>query len=345
MKKHTKKQKVRNLRLQLKKAKRARKIVGHRKHFKFSKKRLSNLIEENKVVEILAPKEFALIKQENRDVLLNFLSNIKNRLEKGSKVNISFDDTQILLPCGTLWATAKIEYLISKYPNKLTCSYPRNDVVHQLFQHIGLLEKLGKHTRKIEINAENVKHWHYVSGKSTDDVSKFKTLLHSISLAEATRSGLYESMSEAVTNTIHWAYKGGQPKEWRMFAQYIDGKLTVAICDLGMGIPCSLREKPELKEYFSSPIHWAKNKRDTSLIEIAVESNRSKTKLPHRGKGLKDMLDLVKSGTVGGFRIYSNKGAFDYNASSRIEFGKDFKIAINGTIIQWQLSVESNHEQ
>jgi hypothetical protein len=273
------------------------------------------------------------------------LGNIKSHLEKGAKVNISFNETQTLLPCGTLWATAKIEYLNSKYPNKLACTYPKNEVVHQLFQHIGLLETLGKVTRKIEINAENVKHWHYVSGKSTDDVSKFKTLLHSISLGEDTRSGLYESMSEAVTNTIHWAYKGDQPKEWRMFAQYTDGKLTVAICDLGMGIPCSLKEKPELKEYLSSPINWAKNKRDTSLIEIAVESTRSKTKLSHRGKGLKDMLELVKNGTVGGFRIFSNKGAFDYNATSKKEFGKDFKSAINGTIIQWQLSVESNHEQ
>ncbi len=343
MKKTTRKQKIRNLEFQLKEFKRTRKIAAQRKHFRFSKKKFSCLTES--VVEISAPKEFGLIKQETRDILLSFLSSIKSHLEKGDKVNISFNDTQFLLPCGTLWATAKIEYLNNKHPNKLSCTYPKNEVVHQLFQHIGLLEKLGKSTRKMEINAENVKHWHYVSGKSTDDVSKFKTLLHSFSLAEDTRTGLFESMSEAVTNTIHWAYKDDQPKEWRMFAQYTNGKLTVAICDLGMGIPCSLKEKPELKEYLSSLIHKAKNKRDTSLIEVAVESNRSKTRLPHRGKGLKDMLELVKNGTVGGFSIYSNKGAFDYNAANRKEFGKDFKSAINGTIIQWQLSVESNHEQ
>jgi hypothetical protein len=152
-------------------------------------------------------------------------------------------------------------------------------------------------------------------------------------------------MSEAVTNTIHWAYKDNQPKEWRMFAQYKKGNLTVAICDLGIGIPCSLRGKPELKEQLTSLIHKAKNKQDTALIDIAVESNRSRTKLSHRGKGLKDMLELVKDGTVGGFRIYSNKGSFDYNALNKKESGKDFKSAINGTIIQWQLSVESSHEQ
>ncbi|NOT83438.1 MAG: hypothetical protein HOP02_01380 [Methylococcaceae bacterium] len=109
--------------------------------------------------------------------------------------------------------------------------------------------------------------------------------------------------------------------------------------------PSSLREKPELKERLSSLMYRAKQKLDTSLIEIAVESTRSKTKLPHRGKGLRDMLDLVKSGTVGGFRIFSAKGGFNYSASLNAESGRDYKTAINGTIIQWQLSLESNHEQ
>ncbi|NOT84916.1 MAG: hypothetical protein HOP02_09105 [Methylococcaceae bacterium] len=130
-----------------------------------------------------------------------------------------------------------------------------------------------------------------------------------------------------------------------MFAQYKEGSLTVAICDLGIGIPNSLREKPELKEWLASPIHRAKQKRDTSLIEIAVESIRSKTKLPHRGKGLRDMLELVKNGTVGGLRIFSGKGGFMYSASLSEESVKDYKTAMNGTIIQWQLSLESGYEQ
>ncbi|NOT84915.1 MAG: hypothetical protein HOP02_09100 [Methylococcaceae bacterium] len=85
--------------------------------------------------------------------------------------------------------------------------------MEQLFQHIGLLKKLGKHIQRKEINSDNVKFWHYVSGNSTDDVAQFKTLLHSISLTEDKRSELFESMSEAVTNTIHHAYKEGQTRE------------------------------------------------------------------------------------------------------------------------------------
>ncbi|MCF7971316.1 MAG: ATP-binding protein, partial [Methylococcaceae bacterium] len=146
-------------------------------------------------------------------------------------------------------------------------------------------------------------------------------------------------------NTIHHAYKGAETKEWRMFAQHKNGILTVSICDLGMGIPKSLRRKPELKELLSSPLQVAKKKRDTSLIDIAVESSRSKTKLPHRGKGLKDMLDLVKSGTLGGFRIFSARGVFNYNVLDKKESGRDYKSTINGTIIEWQISLEDNHDQ
>ncbi|WP_198159319.1 ATP-binding protein, partial [Methylomonas lenta] len=156
--------------------------------------------------------------------------------------------------------------------------------------------------------------------------------------------GLFASMSEAVTNIIHHAYNDGQTKEWRMFAQHKDEKLTVAICDQGIGIPGSLRQKPEIKEYLKSPIHFAKRRRDTALIEVAVQSTRSKTRLPHRGKGLKEMLELVKSGTVGGLRIFSKKGAFDYSASMKLETRKDYKTDINGTIIIWEISLESNNE-
>jgi hypothetical protein len=125
-----------------------------------------------------------------------------------------------------------------------------------------------------------------------------------------------------------------------MFAQYKDEKLTIAICDLGIGIPESLRKKPELKEWLSSPVNYAKRRRDTALIEIAVQSTRSRTQMPHRGKGLKEMLELVKNGTVGGFRIFSKKGGFDYRSFEDKETAKDYKTAINGTIIQWQISLE-----
>lgn len=342
MKKPTEKQKRYSHLYQLKIATQEQKKAKHKKHRKLILKRSVRLCVQNRTIKISAPEEFGLTNEESRETLLDFLTKMSSHLSSGHKVHISFSDTHTLLPCGMLWATAKIESLLNLYPNKITCTYPTNNIVEQLFQHIGLLEKLGNHKSRTEINADSVKYWHYISGKSTDDVGQFKALFQAISLKEETKSGLFDSMSEAVTNTIHHAYRKGKNKEWWMFAQHTNNTLTVAICDLGIGIPNSLREKPELKEWLSSPVNAVRKRKDTALIEIAVESSRTKTKLPHRGKGLKDMLDFVKNGTVGGFRIYSKNGSYDYNATMNREIGKDYKSAINGTIIQWQLSLESD---
>lgn len=304
-----------------------------------------NLVPEKLFKTIRAPKEFALTGAESRDEVISFLKRVEYHLKNGCYIELNFDNTDSLMPCGTLWATAKLGRLIDKYPGKLSCTYPTDDIVEQLFQHIGLLSKLGKPNRRKEINADNVKHWKYVTGVSADDVEKFKELLHSISLKEEIRTGLFESMSEAVTNSIHHAYPGVELKEWHMFAQLREGKLTVAICDQGVGIPNSLKNKPELKEWIESRINSVKRKHDTFLIKLAIESSRSQTRLPHRGKGLKDMLEFVKNGTVGGFLVLSAKGAFSYNAVTTGHSKRDYKTSIDGTIIEWQILLGEEHEQ
>lgn len=259
-------------------------------------------------------------------------------------MDICFSETVKLLPCGTLWATAKIENLIELYPKKLTCDYPEDSIVEQLFQHIGLLNKLGLTTKQVTINADSVRHWHYVEGTNTDDVSHFTQLFKAVALPEELKSGLFDSMSEAVTNTVQHAYDLSHSKEWRMFAQKNDGNLDVALCDLGIGIPRSLRQKPELRDWLTSPVQTSKRNRDEHLLEVAIQSSRSKTKLPHRGKGLKEMLEHVKSGKVGGLRIFSGKGVFNYSASEKKETTRHFKTPIHGTLIEWQIPLETNHD-
>ncbi|OAI13915.1 hypothetical protein A1359_11670 [Methylomonas lenta] len=141
------------------------------------------------VIDIFAPKEFSLSTEENRKLLMEFLNKAISHLKAGRNVSICFKKTKTLIPCGTLLATSKIEQLVNTYPGKVSCTYPEDNVVEQLFQHIGLLDKLGKLPRK-DIDEDSVRFWHYVSGKSADDVSQFKDLLQSASLSEDTRSGL-----------------------------------------------------------------------------------------------------------------------------------------------------------
>jgi hypothetical protein len=299
-----------------------------------------------KTVRVSAPEQFVLSPEGNRAELIVFIERIKECLGRGQKIQIRFAKTKKLLPNGTLYFIASIESLIALYPGRITCDYPTEEVVEQLFQHIGLLQKLGLAARKA-ITAEEVKDWHFLHGVIADP-SGFKELFAKFAAemgSEETKAGLYESMTEAITNAVQHAYHGistidlrTEPRWW-MFAQKKGSTLDVAIGDLGIGIPKSLSEKTELSEILPSIVRRLRKRTHSGLIEIAVESSRSRTRLPHRGKGLPDMLTFSKQCNVGGFLIHSSKGSFTYTATAKRESTQDHRLGIRGTIIHWQLDL------
>lgn len=337
-----------------------RRLIKNSKKIKHRNTKINKSLsinENSKPIPLNAPRQFSLIRPDDRVKLLNFIENIEKSVISKRKVIISFNNTELLEPNGTLLFVAKVERLIEINPGYVFCKYPKNEVVEQLFQHIGLLSKFGLSPRA-SITADNVKHWHYTQGKSADTTdfrSLFKT--YACKLDEEVSESLYDSMAEAVTNCIMHAYDEDafitkklkvafQEKAWWMFAQYKDEKLTVVILDLGIGIPISLQLKPEFKEIVFSSISAIKKRKETELIEIAVQSTRSRTKLRHRGLGLPEMLENVKSGNVGRFLVLSGRGAFHYDAKYGLEsrIKKDYREVMPGTLIQWEIEIPSyNH--
>lgn len=283
-------------------------------------------------------------KGETRDLLLKFVNKLNEYLIDGKKVNISFKNTKKLTPAGTLLFISEIERLIITYPSKIFIDYPKDDVVEQLFQHLGLFKKVGLVHRK-QITDASVAPWNYAYG-DTVDTTQFIKLFEKYSgrLSADVSDGLFESMSEAVTNSIQHSCGHQQPclckKNWWMFARQDDNALEVAIYDSGIGIPKSLRIKPSLKEWFMKAVNFATAKSDTSLIKIAVQSHRSSTRLPHRGKGLRDMLTFVKCGNVGGFSILSGHGSLIYSATQKRQHSTDYKTYLKGTLLQWKIPLD-----
>ena len=294
-----------------------------------------------------APETFSLASPDKRDELMRFLKQLRNHVNKNGRAVISFDKTNGLLPCGTLFFVAALDCLLKDHPGRITSNYPKDPIVEQLFQHIGVLTLLGN-TSKVAITADNVRYWHFIRG-TTGDTSPFKALFsaYSSGLKERIRDGLYESLSEAITNTIQHAYERSNAsttsdpeKRWWMFAQQKDGRLTLVVCDLGIGIPVSLRQK--IQDHFRYAL--GRKRRHTQFIEIAIQSKRSRTNWPHRGKGLPDMFEFVKNSGIGAFIIYSLDGSFIYDAALKNEVGRDFSIGIPGTLIQWEVPLASFDE-
>jgi hypothetical protein len=293
------------------------------------------------------PELFSLNGRTNRGNLLDLIRSITSTLYKTrSNVFINFKNTKTLHPCGTLYFSAHISLLAAAFPGKITCSYPDDDVVGQLFQHIGLLRKLNL-SDKYKITADNVKDWHSVEGFAADG-QKFESLLKSIEdeLTEPIRMGLYESMTEAVLNSRQHAYDRKMVEQdrqyWWMFARKDGDVLTVAVYDAGIGIPGSLRKKPELIDIMKG-LSLRSKQADKKLIAAAVGS-KSSTRLPWRGKGLPDMMDFIKSTHVGGILIHSNRGSYYYAANTEKEMQRDYETPVAGTLIQWSLPLVEREE-
>ncbi|TSD71171.1 hypothetical protein FFI39_009290 [Janthinobacterium sp. KBS0711] len=307
--------------------------------------RLLEKSRRRRPVRILAPAYLILNDDNHRENLVVFLRDLERELKSGFKVIIDFSPTIKLHPCGTLYLIANLDEFLAEYPGSLSCKLPKDNVVEQLFQHVGLLSKLGRASR-LAVTASNVVNWHYATG-SDATTNTFKALLmqHGDAMGGILiRSNLYDCMSEAVTNTKKHAYPKaiGSLNNWWMFSQASGDILQVAICDLGIGIPRSLLEKPEMKDYFRKLFMIGRqSSHDKTLIKIASSTNRSSTGLEYRGKGLPQMLDFIKNQDNGGFRAQSGSGSYTYNAFSKRQKEVTHKQSIKGTLVQWTLKLKS----
>jgi hypothetical protein len=278
--------------------------------------------------------------EEHRNLLHKLVFNTEDALHNGKRVRISLEKIQRLYPCGTLYFTAHMERLIEQYPGRVSFTYPCNDVVEQLFQHIGLL-RLGGLTKRKKVCADNVKHWNIVRGDSAD-ISGFHELQQRYWQTLGAELGMILGgcMGEAVTNCVQHAYPKQQNTQvrWWMFAEYRDEKLTIAIFDLGIGIAKSLRSKPSLIDTiaaaFKDPV-----KDDCKLLANAVGSNLTSTQLPYRGKGLPEMLENAKSNKIGGLLIHSNHGVYSFSSSENKDAIHGYKKPIDGTLVEWSIPI------
>lgn len=319
--------------------------AGIRKHLKYVA--LRKVSERRKPLIVKAPKYFLLASDTQREDVLNFIREVDTTLSLGYPVILDFSFTEKLHPCGTLYFLANVDILLSTYPGMIRASRPKDTVVEQLFQHVGLSERLGRKS-KVAITAENVVNWHYATGTDAS-TSAFKSLLmqHGEAMGGLiTRSALYDCMSEAVTNTKKHAYPYNEENplpQWWMFSQANDEILEVVICDLGIGIPKSLLKKPEMRDYFRKLLMVGRpSSHDKELIKVATSTSRSSTGLAYRGKGLPQMLEFIKEGSTGGFRAQSGYGVYSYDAIARKDRAKTFKRPIKGTLIQWTLQLNTH---
>lgn len=294
-----------------------------------------------KTITIRFPSVLRMLDEKQRNELLNLIKDATNVLKSGHTLKLDFSKTKELHPCGTLVFLANFDVWYGTYPNKILGTYPEDVVSEELLQHFGIIAKLGLAERQREITHERVRFWHYKSGSIVDSASYRDLAVTVRDNMDHPESELFaDCLNEAVANSVGHAYhfeRASLPppsfRKWWLVSSLRDNHAFVAIYDMGVSIPISLRRKPEWQDYLK-----LRRFKDRSLIKAAVSSLRTSTKLPHRGKGLPEMLDFSRDLAVGGYlSIGSGHGAYQYNVESGSEVSRTLKCPIPGTLIMWRI--------
>lgn len=294
-----------------------------------------------------------LSRQGRRDLQLFFDELRDAAVRERRHVHISFDDTIQMTAPGTILFAAELDRIRALQPNAhISCNWPRNAVVAQVLQHVGVFQKLGM-KRTCKITANNVRWWKVATGSqvSGEQVGQAMAEYEHLFSSSKTKTKLYRGLTEAMANSRHHAYAEERGdgyknvlKNWWMFSEHRDGHLVVAFCDIGIGIPRSLPLNDaglwdDIRELFMS-----RTDNDAERIRAAIEVGRSRTGKGHRGKGLMEIRSVLDA-LRGRLAIHSNRGSYLYDASNKQEKAVTFSANIRGTVIMWNIPVvqEQHH--
>lgn len=270
-----------------------------------------------------------------RQVVEAFLARIDERLQRGTRVKLDFGKVQRLYPCGLLLLMGWVDEWVDSYGPQITANYPTDDLVEQMLQHVGVLQRLGLLPRKDVVDHSDVLRWHYFHGRDADatPLEPFMIEVQKL-LGEEQQVGLGNCITEAMINVRHHAYENSGP--WWSFATVSDKKVFVALYDRGESIPATLLSKPSVMDILKARM-WFEGRGDDQLITAAL-GGRTRTSLPYRGKGLPEMLEFTRSSPHSELGIFSRHGYFVYD-DQKLERSGRLGAPIKGTLVIWMIDI------
>ena len=181
---------------------------------------------------------------------------------------------------------------------------------------------------------------------------KLKDLLQSLELPnEETVTHLHGRIIEAIQNVRDHAYPPGisllYPTVGRWWAtasvDLQQKRLDVIVYDQGITIPGSIPRSPKrdiitqtYRKLFGRNENFGDTKYDGEAIRAAIESGKTQTEAPHRGKGLIFMQDLISYCSHGELHIHSRNGVYRHMSNSDDKISTH-DTSIGGTLIEWRL--------
>ena len=295
-----------------------------------------------------------------RSEIMSTLSTVGQRLSTSkARVKLDFSAVQRIYPGGMLMLLAHLELLSEIFPGRIRAACPRGSMAAQLIQHFNFAQRLGVPAAGNQPRHGSVTNWRFATGRQAEGE---KILRHIETFAALVGSsvpdGLYNALTEAMTNVRHHAYPAGdshQPesmRRWWLFSKCISptpetkGDLYLAFYDVGVGIQASMRTNLlGMREHVGMHIDNVLLKlgvttgraQDVQLLRLAVEQPRTSTGLPFRGKGLPEMKEFAASTSGGRMTIVSGHAQYSFQAHCGEATVSKSERGILGTLIMWNL--------
>lgn len=364
MKRLSLKQKVRNMRIQeIRMIQRIKKNKKNKKNCRTGEKQLRTIIT------LLMPPFITIFLNKNRTKLLKVTNKLRDYyFRKNICMKLDFSKTKKMFTEGTLYLLAELETLKITNPDIQFSLIPSKEIiVNQVLKQTGILELLGVSLNFEDMDFdETVKYWKYSSGHKVE-MDSAENMLDDFDdlLSESSSTSIFNSITEAVTNCHHHAYLEKRfindpmkAKKWWIFSQEKDNKLSICVCDLGIGIPKSLLRNSEnvAEDWFSSlknflKSHKEKYDKDSASIKAAIEIGNTRTNLVNRGKGLNQIINQISTlcDHKASIAILSNKGSYIINRGMIEDrpltgivdgFSLPYKQSIDGTVILWVIPID-----
>ena len=302
---------------------------------------------------LAAPFAFAIDGDQNRRSLLKFFRSLRElALERNLKVIIDFSEVDITTVHGTLLFVAELDRIKRILGDQFAIKIDsvKSKRVNQLLEQIGVyslcsMEMVFYHSDSFD---ESVRHWRYATGVRVNEQAEQAFSSIEGQLPTELARGMWKSVSEAVVNSCEHAYL--EPRgvngprlghaRWWMFSQVRDGHLTVAVCDLGIGIPRSLPLRWEASILRKAWDRVSGGGQDLRAIRAALELGASSTGKGHRGKGLPQIWTTLRAVEGASISIASNRAKLVWNGEDAKEFSHEFDTSILATLITWTVKVQ-----
>lgn len=310
----------------------------------------SHLSRQGKLfwIRVVAPNEIDVFNFDMRAATAEFFSNIRmHSRRKDVGIIVDLSGVTSIRPTGAVMLLAELDRLFSGQPESSIRLYrPQDAIIHAVMCQVGIYQ--WDETPLPEADRDDVRHWRSASGVASEG-EKGGSILEAYEgrLADNLTSDLYAGIVEAMTNTVHHAYSGAKGKELRRFigrrwwalSQERDGELTVAICDLGIGIPRSL---PRSTTFSNATVRtvWKAlglDRSDASAIKVALQLGRTSTGQAGRGRGLSEIVEAADLSEDGRVLISSNKGVYASVGGKTNAYNHTH--SINGTLIHWTVRI------